>query len=288
MLGMAARGLRALALAALGVALGCALGCGRSEIFPRYDTACGDASRWIYTLDTDTTLSRFDPVLLTFDDIARVNCPDSSGPNSMAVDMNGVAWAGYRSGHLFRIDTRDASCRSTTFTVGQHGMIVFGMEFLFDPMTSTDTLYVAGGPDLHTSASTLATIDMSSLVLTPAGPISIGFLELGATPDGQLWGFAPSSWSAAGAPILARIDPTNGKVLKSTSYSDIKTDGSFAMKFFNGGFFIFDSPSVYRVDLATGALTTEIDGLAHPELMRHPTGTPRRITGAGASRCPPL
>jgi hypothetical protein len=232
-------------------------------------------------------LSRFDPVKLSFQDIAPVACPTTSSPNSMAVDMNGVAWAGYHSGELFRIDLTNATCQATSFVVGQHEMKQFGMEFLFDPPTSTESLYLAGGSSITNLASTLATVDMSSLVLTPVGLIQVGFIEPGATPDGQLWGFAPRFSSVSGFPTLARIDPTNGNTLTSKSYSEIGADGAFAMKFFQGGFFIFDGPAIYRVDLGTLALTTEIDATHHPEVMQRPDGSLRSILGAGYSRCPP-
>jgi hypothetical protein len=39
--------------------------------------------------------------------------------------------------------------------------------------------------------------------------------------------------------------------------------------------------------LESGALTIEIDGVAHPEKMQRADGTPREILGAGIAMCPP-
>jgi hypothetical protein len=54
------------------------------------------------------------------------------------------------------------------------------------------------------------------------------------------------------------------------------SDGAFAMKFFQGGFIIFDGSSVYRIDLGTGDLTTEIAVMQHAPIL-----------GAGFAMCPP-
>ncbi len=109
------------------------------------NTVCVEASQWIYTVDQGGLFSRFDPATLTFTDIAQLQCPDASNPNSMAVDQNAVAWVAYTDGQMFTVDTTTGACTPTSFQVGQDGLIVFGMGFVFDPTNGNDTLYIAGG-----------------------------------------------------------------------------------------------------------------------------------------------
>ena len=81
--------------------------------------ACVTSGRYIFLLDISGELARFDPTTLSITNIGPPNCPDSSSPFSMAVDENAIAWAIYASGNLYRIDTSDASCESTSFAGGQ-------------------------------------------------------------------------------------------------------------------------------------------------------------------------
>jgi hypothetical protein len=163
--------------------------------------------------------------------------------------------------------------------VGQHGIIAFGMGFVFDPLTGVDTLYIAGGDTNGVSTqSPLATVSFPSLVVTPVGTTD-GNPELTGTGDGTLWSFFPSITSPTGLATLARLDPASGATLESYTYKEMTGRAvNWAMKFWGGSFWIFLNTSIYKV--SRNALTTfdphviDISG--------------RRIVGAGVSTCAPL
>jgi len=241
------------------------------------NSVCVEASQWIYTVDGNGTFSRFDPEKSTFIDIGRLSCPSSSGPFSMAVDQNAVAWVLYGDGNLFKVDTATAQCQATSFEVGQHGLSNFGMGFVFDPSTGLDTLYIAGGSSGgYGTRSELATVSFPSLVVTPVGTTD-GLPELSGTGDGTLWGFFPGSSSPSGLSTLVRIDPSSGATLESYAYKDMPTYGNWAMKFWGGSFYVFLANSIYRIDRAS--LKTFHTVIAN---------SPYAIVGAGVSTCAPL
>ena len=67
----------------------------------RDSTLCVEASQWIYTVDDNATLSRFDPLTLSFDVIGALSCPTTSTPNSMALESLAEATAGVvELGHI--------------------------------------------------------------------------------------------------------------------------------------------------------------------------------------------
>jgi hypothetical protein len=236
------------------------------------DTDCVEASRWIYTVDQNTTLSRFDPSSVTFTDIAKINCPSSNHPFSMAVDQKASAWVLYDDGNLFKVDTTTAKCEATSFQ--DSTFKEFGMGFMFDPKTNKDTLYIAGGLDMF-SGCTLATIDLSSMKVSKLGQIKEGWPELTGTGDGSLWGFYPAQGSYQAA--LVRLDPKNGDTLDTYHYANVTEYGSWAMKFWGGQFWIFVSNSIYAVDRDQPKIAKSIK-----------TNTGRNIVGAGVSTCAPL
>jgi hypothetical protein len=243
------------------------------------DTVCVDASRWIYTLDDQEQLARFDPTTLTFADIATLRCPTSSTPNSMAVDQNAAAWVGYQNGDLFKVNTTTGACEATSFKANQHDILTFGMGFVFDPSTGKDTLYIAGGQDLIRAPSTLATVSFPGLVVTPVGAVDDGFPELTGTGDGQLWGFIPRDYSMQYQSILIRLDPRSGNTLESYGYGSLaNTNPAWAVKFWGGYFWVFLATSVYKISRDT------------PEIIETAiayTGRPP-ILGAGVSTCAPV
>jgi hypothetical protein len=242
------------------------------------NTVCVEASRWIYTLDENSLLSRFDPSTSTFTDITVLQCPSFSSPNSMAVDQNAVAWVAYHDGNLFKVDTATGACQSTSFQPSQHGLTVFGMGFVFDPSTGRDTLYIAGGPEVAGTQSTLATVSFPALVVTPIGTVSAGLPEMTGTGDGQLWGFIPQNQSSAGVAALIRLDPSSGKTLESHLYKSLTETGAWAMKFWGGDFWIFLNTSVYKVSRDTPDTAQLV-----PVRGNHGA-----ILGAGVSTCAPL
>jgi hypothetical protein len=240
-------------------------------------TVCIEASEWIYTVDELGMFSRFDPATLTFTDISALACPTYSTPFSMAVDQNAVAWVAYNDGHLFKVDTSTGKCEATSFQVGQFGLFVFGMGFVFEPSTGIDTLYIAGGLANDWTQATLATVSFPSLIVTPVGTVAAGSPELSGTGDGSLWGFMPAEASSSGQATLVQLDPTSGATLKSYSYPTLTRSGDWAMKFWGGSFWIFLGTSVYEVPRAT------------PDVIHTAIASSgRNIVGAGVSTCAPL
>ena len=238
------------------------------------DTVCVEASsQWIYTVDKQGMLSRFDPTTATFTDIGILQCPTTAGTNSMAVDQNAVAWVNYSDGSLFKVDTATAGCEATSFQVGQRGLSRFGMGFVFDPSTDVDTLYISG----INYPQILATVSFPSLMVTPVAKLQAGDAELTGTGDGSLWGFVPNGSGPAGSAVLVRIDPTTGRTLESYSYPDLASGGNWAVKFWGGSFWIFLGSSVYEVPRDT------------PQTIRTViAGTAPFIVGAGVSSCAPI
>ena len=244
------------------------------------DTACVEASRWIYTVDSSGTFSRFDPTTLTFTDIGLLACPSFGKANSMAVDQNAVAWVAYDDGNLFKVDTGTGKCETTPFAVGQYDFVTFGMGFVFQPSTGVDTLYLASYDQFDPGWAELATVSFPSLVVTPIGPLTAGFaVELTGTGDGSLWGFVPATATptAEGPAVLVRLDPANGATLDSYSYPTLPGGSAWAVKFWGGSFWIFLDGAVYEVPRTT------------PQTIRTAiAGTGRNIVGAGVSTCAPI
>ena len=248
------------------------------------NTACTQASAWIYTIDQRGTLSTFDPLTLTYTDLGKLTCPDSTSPISMAIDQSAIAWVEYSSGNLYRVDVTDPTltCTATGYQPGSQ-ISTFGMGFLFEPTTGLDTLYIAGNASFPSYPSTLGTIDFPGMAMTEVAPLAFGGPELTGTGDGQLWGFALGFSSADGLATLANIDPATGHVLESFSLPQITSYGAFAVKFWGGSLWLFVGSDVYQVDRASGALTAPT--IVNPH---GPDGQPRSIVGAGVSTCAPV
>ncbi|MBS2029336.1 MAG: choice-of-anchor D domain-containing protein [Deltaproteobacteria bacterium] len=244
------------------------------------NTACLAGSQWIYTVDSNGTLSTFDPRNLTFTDLGVLSCPDFGTPFSMAVDQSAVAWVEYSSGSIYRVDTSTLACTATSFVVNPN-LTNFGMGFMFQPATGDDTLFVAGGSSWPATSSELGVISFPSMTLTPVAPISFFSPELTGTGDGELWGFAPAPATVNNVMTLAKIDPTTGNALVTYTYQDIANNGSWAVKFWGGSLYLFLSngnrdTAVYQVDRNTGSIATVV------------ANSGREIVGAGVSTCAPI
>ncbi len=251
---------------------------GQVPLYAYVDTVCVEASQWIYTLDDSDGLARFDPNTLAFTDIASLRCPTSSTPNSMAVDQNAVAWVAYQDGNMFKVDTTTGACQATGFKPNQQGLLVFGMGFVYEPLTGQDTLYIDGGPAVASTPSTLATVSFPNLVVTRVGTVTAGFPELTGTGDGQLWGFVPQDSSSTNQAALMRLDPNSGATLEFYPYPSLIGSGAWAVKFWGGSFWIFLGKSVYKVSRDTPRLIAT----AIADTSRRP------IVGAGVSTCAPV
>lgn len=256
---------------------------------PGRDDNCSDAARLVYVVDSDKQLYSFRPDTQVFTAIGTLDCPAMGGspipspipipgldgsPFSMSVDRDGIAWVLYDSGELFRVDTKDASCTATTRMPGEGGFQTFGMGFASDAANSSEeTLYIASN-----GGGGFGSLETSSGVATTLGTVS-GSAELTGTGAGELWGFFPDT----SPPRIDLMDKATGAATRSISLAAIQgMPQAWAFAFWGGDFWLFlqrtgdPSTVVYRVNAATGELTTSI------------ADTGKRIVGAGVSTCAPL
>lgn len=237
---------------------------------------CSVASRYVYVIDSAGTLAKFDPPTLKFTAIGQVNCnAPVATPFSMAVDRSAHAWVVFTNGRLYKVDTQTAACTPTAFVPNQSGFNTFGMGFSADSAQSShDTLFVSSD-----SVPRLATIDTTTLQLTPIGPYDqlSARAELTGTGDGRLYG------AFEGMPyVVAQIDKTNAHILSQAPQNAIQyapDSSNFAFAFWGGSFWLFVGPGtstdVFQFDPQQG--TT----------VKRKT-VPFEIVGAGVSTCAPL
>jgi hypothetical protein len=243
---------------------------------------CSEEAKLVYVVDTNNTLSQFNPVTKQFNDLGQLSCPAGFGatPFSMAVDRTAVAWVLYSNGELFRVDTKTLACTKSQWT-SQSGLVHFGMGFSTDVAGgTTDTLFICGGPGGPDTSDTsqLATLNMGNFAATPVGTMN-NWPELTGTGNAELWGFFPDDQ----APRVARIDKGNAQTPQTFPLSSLAgTPMAWAFAFYGGDFWLFlmksgdTATTVYQVDGTNG----QIKG-------NTPTGG-RRIVGAGVSTCAPV
>lgn len=239
---------------------------------------CPAGTEFIYTIDEDTTLSRFNPMTSQFFDVGKINCPTllGSNPNSMAINRDGEGWVNFDSGELFKLTTATGTCTSTSYAPGQGGLTAFGMSFAQNSPGSLDeTLFVA---DTAQGASTsLGTINLTNFKLATQIPIIGGIQpELTGDDDANLWGFFPSD----SPPRIARIDKKLGTLDRVHPLPFLNGNPqAWGVAAYRGDFYVFlqrdvdASTNIYRVDGTTGTLSTVV------------ASTGRRIVGVGVATC---
>lgn len=237
------------------------------------DPRCPKETQYVFVIDADGVLYRFDPPSASFTSVGPIKC--SGAVYSMAIDRNAFAWVLQVTGALVKVDTRDASCKPTAFLPNQQGFSVnFGMGFSTDAIGGTDEkLFVSDA-----IFPSLATIDTSTLTLTKVGPYDKlkARAELTGTGDARLFGaFEGSPYS------VAQIDKASAKLISQAPQSSINYDpgsSNFAFAFWGGVFYLFVGPGtstdVFKFDPADS--TTKLVA-----------SVPQRIVGAGVSTCAP-
>ena len=241
---------------------------------------CSDSAKLVYTVDSNNTFARFDPMTKQFSNLGTLACPAGSAvPFSMSVDRDTIAWVLFDDGRVFRVDiNNNLACTQTNWTT-QGDLFNFGMGFSSDVAGSTDdTLFIAGGGDpFFSSTSTLATLDTSTMQSQTVGTVT-GWPELTGTGNAELWGWFPDEQS----PRVEQINKTNGAAMKTYNLPQIAgLPTAWAFAFWGGDFWIFlmkDSESfttVYQIDGSNGSVkgSTAASG--------------RTIVGAGVSTCAP-
>jgi hypothetical protein len=247
-----------------------------------WDPDCVEAAEWVYLVDADYSLIKFEPDSLRLTVIGSLECPGAGmgTPFSMSVDRNGIAWVLYNGGRIYHVSTTDASCESTTFTPNQAGFELFGMGFVSDEEGSdAETLYIAGGSSVSigSGSSTLGTID-ARLAVTAIANLP-GWPELTGTGEGELWGFFPDTVP----PSVRQIDKATGA---TPIVFDLDPMGSveaqaWAFAAWGGRYYVFlqrledESTHVWRLDPDTGNVEDILPDIGY------------RIVGAGVSTCAP-
>ncbi len=256
---------------------------------PAPEDRCSEAAKLVYLVDESGEFMSFRPDTGVFTTIGTLDCPTMGGgipglplplpglgssPFSMSVDRSGTAWVLYSTGELFRVDTKDASCSATSRTAGAEGFNTFGMGFATKAAGGNDeTLYVAGA-----GGGSFGSLDLSTLMVSTLGSVN-GSPELTGTGSAELWGFFPDT----SPPRIDLMDKSSGAAQRTIPLTSLNgTPTAWAFAFWGGRFWIFlqraadPATVVYRVDAATGELTTSIPN------------TGKTIVGAGVSTCAPV
>ncbi len=247
---------------------------------------CSTDARWIYLVDRDYNLLRYEPDTDTMTVIGALACPTSTAtPFSMAVDRNATAWVLYNDGNVYRVNVSDASCTASGFTPNQMGFEVFGMGFASNTAGSADeTLYISGGPltAVGAGSSTFGTLDTSALTVATRGTLT-GTPELTGNGAGELWGFFPDT-----NPISVRqLDKASGATLSIVDARPVDPSGlggaaAWAFAFWGGRYYIFyqglldTTTGIYRVTPETNTVETVRTNIGYT------------IVGAGVSTCAPV
>ena len=244
--------------------------------------SCAVETQFVYTVDADANLYRFDPPSHAFTKVGTLVCPSKASPYSMAVDRTGAAWVVYEDGTLFKVSTVDASCQATTFAPGQQGFTTFGMAFSSDaPDGGAETLFVSESHYDQSASNNnrLATIDLQTLELHVVGTYDKlnARAEMTGTGDARLFG------AFEGQPyVVAEIDKATAKILSEAPQTPIQyppNSSNLAFAFWGGSFYLFVGPGgntdVFRYEPSDGT-TTKIATVAF------------EIVGAGVSTCAPV
>jgi hypothetical protein len=241
---------------------------------------CAAEARFVYVIDGNGELYKFDPPSLQFTTIGTVDCGTVvATPFSMAVDRNANAWVVFTDGHLYKVNTSNAACTPTSFVPGQQGFTTFGMGFSANgPNSNQDTLFVTNS-DFSGPSSGLGTIDTQSLSLTRIGAYDqlSSRAEMTGTGDGRLYG------AFEGTPyIVAEINKTTAHIKSQAPQSPIQyppNGSNFAFAFWGGSFWLFVGPGtstdVFQFDPVKNT-TTQVSSVAF------------EIVGAGVSTCAPV
>jgi hypothetical protein len=250
---------------------------------------CSAAAKLVYVVDSDRTLSSFDPVKVgtsggPFVDLGKISCAAQSGaePFSMSVDRDAVAWVIYDSGELFKVPLTQTplTCAKTTFAP-QNNVAKFGMGFVSNAAGSRDETLFISGSDFNSS---LTTTKFGTIGTTPPYTVTVlgtlsGAPEITGTGDAKLWAFFPN----LATPQVARLDKASGAKVQTFNASSLSGDPlAWAFAFWGGDFWIFlervsdASTTVWKMDGMTGAVSVAVPN------------TGRRIVGAGVSTCAPV
>ncbi len=240
---------------------------------------CVDEARWIYAIATTGQLLRYEPDANSLTEVGTLDCPTALSPFSMAVNRSAIAYVLHADQKIYRVDTSDASCQTTSYKPGVQGFETFGMGFVSStPGSDDETLFIAGGRADGLTPAKLGALDTSSWGATVFGELD-GQAELTGNADAELWAFI-----ADATPMVVRqLDKNTGATMREFDVSSIdhSSASAWAFAYWGGRYYIFfqgtadASTSIYR-------LTPELNVV---EAVHEDTGY--RIVGAGVSTCAP-
>jgi len=243
---------------------------------------CDEDNRQIYVISEAFDLYRFPPALKRFVRIGHVHCPGGRDAFSMAVDRQGFAWVLDSEGNLFKVSTKDASCKNSGFSRGQRGgSNVFGMAFVIDEAASEkEKLFVADSTIFAPAGASprgIAFID-TDLKLSPFIPYRGGRVanfELTGMSDGRLYGFDPGSMP----PRILEINRKTGELKSERKLGGVVGGGAWAIAQHYGDLYVFASPPHGRTRVTKVVLgVEELQTIADLDFA---------VVGAGVSTCAP-
>lgn len=240
---------------------------------------CSEEGTWIYVINHQHELYRFDPPLRLFHLISTLDCPTAGQPFSMAVSRSNVAYVLYYEPGvvascvaLNAVDVITGQCLGPTGfdCANTYGFNLFGMGYAtLGPDTGQEKLYIMKGWD---SEPWLANLEPEDGTVIPLVEIDDDFLgEMTGNSLGELFGFFNEYPSKVG-----RIDTSTGQLHDVVELPEEVNGGASAVAYWGGSFYVFASSGysgdVYRV---WGNNTT------------HHMSFPFSIVGAGVSTCAP-
>lgn len=206
---------------------------------------CGDP-RHIYFVNDDSMLKAFDPSTGLTTSCWALDCPTTS-PRSMAVNREGVVYVESHGSDLFRASILDASCESTPYIphgLGESSFSSFGMAFVPNVGTASETLYIAGeagwSVDPEKGNIWLGSVETTSFsvqhIASLSQPVDAG-VGLAGTPDGRLFAVSDN--------YFFELDRSTGQRLGEPVSIPLPPDAhTMALAFWNGDFYIFNTVTV--------------------------------------------
>ncbi len=255
---------------------------------------CAEHARFVYVIDSDDTLYRFNPQInnvSAFTEVGPVSCGATLNPNSMSVSRDGFAYALFGSyddlfglwscSGVYRVDMQTGACLGqTSFSCGDAGFSQFGMGFSTTTVGgSVDELFLA-----NSDTASLGKLDVATGAVQSMGTLPNQGGEFTGNSNAELWGFFPYE----DPPAIIWVDKANGAALdrfdlpQLPSLSGAMVSAAWAFAFWGGDFYVFyqvdppdTSTNVWKLDRETG-------------LQLYIPNTGMRIVGAGVSTCAPV
>jgi hypothetical protein len=196
-----------------------------------------ETKNYAYLMDRNNTLYQFNPTTYSLTTIGPITCSTSSSLYSIALQRNGILWAGFADGTLFRYNIKSQLCTSTTFVANQSNFQQFTMTFLKSTTDTSETLYLSQQNGTNNS---LATVNINTFVLSVVGNYSAlnASAAIAGTNTGLLYGvFATTNYT------IAQIQPSNAQILTEYPLNISSTNVSnpnYAFTIANGVFFFFE------------------------------------------------